>query len=399
MIREKRRKTSQMLPPAFRETYFSLFSGPEPETLHADLYRMLIDEGTDVIIKQLKEYNRRRRRLLDRIRGKIEVRRLKRDERIAKRQVVASDAGNNGVDLRSAFIPLYASTALSAEGWNIIGEPVVRAGKPDVWADEFRTQQRESLLAFKIQCEVTEEAVERWEPKLVLLDGSLLLNFWLFPPPDSTKDYINDFQEALLSSVGLLHYCYSMDIPIVGFVKRTRINHVCKKFGMPKLRDTALMDLVLRLGEYTLPEDKPMTGRIVNSYRRKAEELGIPNREIAEFTDIYSSYIRTGLTTPFRLEIPNYCLDRLEEICTLLFTTSEEENGIPFSISEADRLTKVTTSISNIRTLMIYSKALDLVRKGEMDMHDLNLLALQHGEPWALNDGRYVSGLLGEEGV
>ena len=399
MIREKRRKTSQMLPPAFRETYFSLFSGPEPETLHADLYRMLIDEGTDVIIKQLKEYNRRRRRLLDRIRGKIEVRRLKRDERIAKRQVVASDAGNNGVDLRSAFIPLYASTALSAEGWNIIGEPVVRAGKPDVWADEFRTQQRESLLAFKIQCEVTEEAVERWEPKLVLLDGSLLLNFWLFPPPDSTKDYINDFQEALLSSVGLLHYCYSMDIPIVGFVKRTRINHVCKKFGMPKLRDTALMDLVLRLGEYTLPEDKPMTGRIVNSYRRKAEELGIPNREIAEFTDIYSSYIRTGLTTPFRLEIPNYCLDRLEEICTLLFTTSEEENGIPFSISEADRLTKVTTSISNIRTLMIYSKALDLVRKGEMDMHNLNLLALQHGEPWALNDGRYVSGLLGEEGV
>jgi len=399
LIREKRRKASQMLPPAFRETYFSLFSGPEPETLHADLYRMLIDEGTDVIIKQLKEYNRRRRRLLDRIRGKIEVRRLKRDERIAKRQVVASDAGNNGVDLRSAFIPLYASTALSAEGWNIIGEPVVRAGKPDVWADEFRTQQRESLLAFKIQCEVTEEAVERWEPKLVLLDGSLLLNFWLFPPPDSTKDYINDFQEALLSSVGLLHYCYSMDIPIVGFVKRTRINHVCKKFGMPKLRDTALMDLVLRLGEYTLPEDKPMTGRIVNSYRRKAEELGIPNREIAEFTDIYSSYIRTGLTTPFRLEIPNYCLDRLEEICTLLFTTSEEENGIPFSISEADRLTKVTTSISNIRTLMIYSKALDLVRKGEMDMHDLNLLALQHGEPWALNDGRYVSGLLGEEGV
>jgi len=399
LIREKRRKASQMLPPAFRETYFSLFSGPEPETLHADLYRMLIDEGTDVIIKQLKEYNRRRRRLLDRIRGKIEVRRLKRDERIAKRQVVASDAGNNGVDLRSAFIPLYASTALSAEGWNIIGEPVVRAGKPDVWADEFRTQQRESLLAFKIQCEVTEEAVERWEPKLVLLDGSLLLNFWLFPPPDSTKDYINDFQEALLSSVGLLHYCYSMDIPIVGFVKRTRINHVCKKFGMPKLRDTALMDLVLRLGEYTLPEDKPMTGRIVNSYRRKAEELGIPNREIAEFTDIYSSYIRTGLTTPFRLEIPNYCLDRLEEICTLLFTTSEEENGIPFSISEADRLTKVTTSISNIRTLMIYSKALDLVRKGEMDMHDLNLLALQHGEPWALNDGRYVSGLLGEEEV
>ena len=78
----------------------------------------------------------------------------------------------------------------------------------------------------------------------------------------------------------------------------------------------------------------------------------------------------------------------------MLFTTSEEERGIPFSIGEADRLTKVTTSISNIRTLMIYSKALDLVREGEMNMQDLNLLALQHGEPWTLNDGEYISSLL-----
>jgi len=398
-LNRERKKTFGMLPRDFRETYFSLFSGPEPETLHADLYRMLIDEGTDIIIQQLKEYNQRRWELMRRIREKIEVRRLTRDEKVAKLQVVASDAGNNGVDLRSAFIPLYASTALTAEGWSITEEPIFKVGKPDVWANEFRTQQRESLLAFKIQCEVTEEAVEKWEPKLVLLDGSLLLNFWLLPPPESTEDYINDFQEALLSSVGLLHYCYERDIPIIGFVKRTRINHLCKKFNVQKMRDTALMDLILRLGEYTLPEDEPMKGRIVNSYRRKAEELGIPSHEIAEFTNLYSSYIRTGLTTPFRLEIPKYCLDRLEEICTLLFTTSEEENGIPFSINEADRLTKVTTSISNIRTLMIYSKALDLVRKGEMNMHDLNLLALQHGEPWALDDSKYISGLLGEQKV
>ena len=396
-MNKERRKKPEVIPRVFRETYFSLFSGPEPETLHADLYRMLIDEGTDIIVQRLKEYNQRRRKLVERIRGEIEVRRLTRSEEAAKLQVVASDAGNNGVDLRSAFIPLYASTALVAEGWRILDEPVFKAGKPDLWADEFRTEQRESLLAFKIQCEVTEEAVERWEPKLVLMDGSLLLNFWLLPLPDSTGDYVNDFEEALLSSVGLLHYCYERDIPIVGFVKRTRINHLCRKFRVPKLRDTALMDLVLRLGEYTLPEDEPMKGPIVNKYKKKAEELGIPSRDISDFISIYSSYIRTGLTTPFRLEIPRYCLDRLEEICTLIFTTSEEEKGIPFSIGEADRLTKVTTSISNIRTLMIYSKSLDLVRKGEMRMQDLNLLALQHGEPWVLTDGEYISSLLGEE--
>jgi hypothetical protein len=42
---------------------------------------------------------------------------------------------------------------------------------------------------------------------------------------------------------------------------------------------------------------------------------------------------------------------------------------------------------------MIYSKALDLVEKGEMDMKDLTMLALQHGEPWAINDGEAMSGM------
>ncbi|RLI05069.1 hypothetical protein DRO22_03250, partial [Candidatus Bathyarchaeota archaeon] len=58
------------------------------------------------------------------------------------------------------------------------------------------------------------------------------------------------------------------------------------------------------------------------------------------------------------------------------------------------RLTKVTTNISNIRTLMIYSKALDLVHRGEMKMRDLTLLALQHGEPWTLTDREYVSSIM-----
>ncbi|RJS84065.1 DNA double-strand break repair nuclease NurA [Candidatus Bathyarchaeota archaeon] len=396
MSNKKNRWTDKSLPPDFRETYFSLFSGSETETLHADLYHMLIDEGTDIIIQQLKEYNKRRRDLLVRIRDRVRIKKATYDDKWASNiRVVASDAGNNGVDLRSAFIPLYASTALLASGWSIIDEPIFKAGKPDVWAEEFRTEQRESLLAFEIQYEVTEEAVERWEPDFVLVDGSLLLNFWLSPSPDSTKDYIEDFKRTLLSSISLLHYCYEKNIPIAGFVKRTRINHMCRKLRVSKLRDTALMDLILGLGEYTVPEEA-MKGRIVNEYRKEAEKLGIPGRKILEFTSIYSSYIRTGFTTPFRLELPKYCLNRLDEICKMVFTTSEEESGIPFSISEADRLTKVTTNISNIRTLMIYSKALDLVRKGEMEMQDLTLLALQHGEPWTLTDRGYISSIMKE---
>jgi len=382
------------MPPDFREQYFSLFAGPEPETLHSDLYQKLIDDGTDIIVRQLKDYNKRRKKLASKFREKITVERLERNEKVACMRVAASDAGNNGVDLRSAYVPLYASAALPTEGWKIIDEPIFEAGEADVWADEFRTKDRESLLASKIQFEITEAAVERWEPKLVVFDGSLLLNLWLMPAFGSTDEYRKDFSETMIRSIGLLHTCYERDIPIVGFAKRTRINHVCKSFGMPKLRDTALMDLILRLGEYTRPEAEPMKGPVVSKYKREAEKHGIPENKIKAAMNIYSSYIRTGLTTPFRLEMPEYCLDRLEDIGTVLFTTSEEEIGIPFSICEADRLTKVTTSISNIRTLMIYSKSLDLVKQGEMDLQDLNLLALQHGEPWAINDGKYSSNIV-----
>ncbi|MEM2110863.1 MAG: DNA double-strand break repair nuclease NurA [Candidatus Bathyarchaeia archaeon] len=395
MEREKKKGILSKIPPDFREHYFSLFSGPEPETLHPDLYQRLIDDGTDVIIRQLKEYNQRRKILLDKVRGKIKIEKLRRDEKVASMRVVASDAGNNGVDLRSAFIPLYASAALASEGWTIIDEPIFRACEADVWPDEFRAQDREAMLATKIQVEITEEAVDLFEPKLVVFDGTLIMHFWLLSFEDSTLEYQRDFGDTITKTVNLLHTCFERDIPIVGFVKRTRINHICKKFGIPKLRDTALMDLILHSGEYMVPETEPMKGPVVAKYKEEAEKFGTPKQKIEKFTNIYSSYIKTGLTTPFRLEIPEYCVDRLEEIGTMLFTTSEED-GIPFSINEADRLTKVTTSISNIRTLMIYSKALDLVKNGEMEPEDLILLALQHGEQWVIRDEGYLSNILSE---
>jgi hypothetical protein len=390
--REKRKQVSEEMPPGFRERY-SLFAGPEPETLHADLYQRLIDDGTDVIIERLKAYNQSRKELLKEAREKIKVKKLQQDEKTASLRVVASDAGYNGVDLRSAYLPLYASAALSAEGWTITDEPAYKAGDPDVWSDEFRPQDRESLLAAKIQYEVTEEAVEQWEPKLVIFDGTLAMYFWLFPLTRYSRDYRRDADETLRCAVSLLQTCFMRDIPIVGFAKRTRMNQLCTSLGKSKMRDTALLDLVLNLGEYTQPELKPAAGFVFNSYRRKAEEFGVPGPTIPKITNFYSSYIRTGLTTPFRMEVPEYCLDRLEEIGTVLYTTSEEENGMPFAVSEADRLTKVTTSVSNLRTLMIYSKALDLVEKGEMELKDLTMLALQHGEPWAINDGEALSGI------
>lgn len=372
----------------FRERFLPILSEAEHETIHPDLYSELIDGGTDIIIQRLKDYNERRKNLLRDLRGKIAIKRFAQDERAAHLRTVASDAGNNGADFRSAFIPLYASAAICAEGWTIIDEPIYRAGEPQIWPDEFRSHERESLLASKLQFEVTLEAIERWNPRCALLDGPLLINFWLLPSIfGSTREYEEDFESTIDRLISLLLTCYERDIPVVGFVKRTRMNDICTELGAPKMRDTALLDLVLNLGEYTVP--KPISNRniVLNKYRESCRRMGIPENYAEDFLSIYFSYVKTGFTTPFRIEMPKYCLDRLDEVGALIFTTSEEENGIPFIINEVDNITKITTAVSNIRTLMIYSKALDLVRSGELSPEDLNLLALQHGEPWALRDG------------
>ncbi|MBS7614140.1 DNA double-strand break repair nuclease NurA [Candidatus Bathyarchaeota archaeon] len=389
-------KARPIKPPLpFRERYFSLFTGPEPETLHADLYQRLIDDGTDEIVKQLLTYNQSRKKLLSEVRDKIKVGKLKHDEEAANIRVVASDAGYNGVDLRSAYLPLYASVAVVAEGWTIPYEPHYKAGTPDVWSDEPEPQNREALLAAKIQYQVTEEAVEKWEPRLVVFDGTLAMHFLLLPSTHFSDDYQRDVDETIRCAVNLLQTCYRKNIPIVGFAKRTRMNQVCRSFGNSRMRDTALMDLILNLGEYTEPEAKPTMGYVIDNYREKAAEFGVPDPIIQKITNFYSSYVRTGLTTPYRLEIPEYCLNSLEEVGTVLYTTSEEETGIPFAINEVDRLTKITTSVSNIRTLMIYAKALELVEKGDMDLKDLTMLALQHGEPWTINDREASSAITG----
>ncbi len=385
----------KMLPP-FRERFQPLLSEPEHETLHPDLYSSLVDGGTDRILQQLKEYNTLRKNLLKDLRGKITIKSFPEGEETVNSRVVASDAGNNGADFRSAFIPLYASVAIATEGWAIIDEPIFKAGEPQIWPDEPRPRDRESLLAAKLQFETTVEAIERWRPKYVIIDGSLLINFWLLPAIfSSTEEYEKDFNSAVTQSIRLLYSCYEMDLPIVGFIKRTRMNDICARLGVPKIRDTVLLDMMLGLGEYTAPIALT-NGPIVKAYKRRCLDLGITESDVERILNIHFSYAKTGLTTPFRLEVPEYCLDRLEEIGTIVFLTSEE-SGVPFAINEADNLTRITTSISNIRTLMMYSKALDLVRNGEMKPEDLNLLALQHGEPWVLRDGDHMKMLSGRE--
>ncbi|HYB92846.1 MAG TPA: DNA double-strand break repair nuclease NurA [archaeon] len=390
---ESKKGILERVPQTFREQYFSLFAGPEPETIHADLYQNLIDEGTDLIIEHLKAYNVKRKEIMKKCMELVKIKEAKCDEKLANTRIIASDAGNNGVDFRSAFAPLYAATAIVSEGWDIFDEPVCKAGKPDLWADEFKPEGREALLSAKTQFDVTRHAITKWKPKYAVIDGTILLNIKLMPDTNPGVAYLKDYDETLESAVRLIHSCWKSNVPLVGFVKRTRLNQISRKLGVEKIRDTALLDLILRGGQYTEPIDV-MGGNVVDAYKKKSIELKMDSDFIDNCLNIYSVYIRTGLTTPFRLELPKYSLNQLPEICSIIYTTCEED-GIPYAIREVDGMTKITTTLSNIRTLMLFSKAFDLVKKGEMEPEDLNLLALQYGETFGLCDEVGMSALPG----
>jgi transcriptional regulator with XRE-family HTH domain len=393
----KKKNVLDRMPPEFRDQYFSLYAAPEPEVLYPGLYQKLIENGTDQILKRLKQYNEQRKELAKTVRSQIQVSQIERDETLANARIVASIAGNNGVDLKSAFAPLYASTAIVVEGRKMIDSPVCTVGEPALWSDEFRAQGRESLLTSKVQFEVTTEAIAKWNPKYVVVDGTLLLNYGLLPFGGSTEGYNRDFDLTLTNAIRMLYACYKNNIPIIGFVERTQRTSLCQGFGTSQVRDTALLDLILRRGQCTTAESSPMSGLVVDSYKKKAEEMHIPREDIPRITNFYSAYARTGLGIPFRLELPEFCLDQINTLITILYTTSEED-GLPFAIQEADRLTRITSNLSNIRTLMLYSKALDLVEDGEMEVEDLNLLTLQHSDQWRIPEDRsYASTVLSKE--
>jgi hypothetical protein len=113
-VKSARKSVVAKLPPTIREQYFSVFAKPEPEMVHPDLYKMIIDEGTDVILNEVKRYNEARKQLIKEIRDKLSVKQARCDETSANEtSIVASDAGNNGVDLAVCLCASLCSYSVS----------------------------------------------------------------------------------------------------------------------------------------------------------------------------------------------------------------------------------------------------------------------------------------------
>jgi hypothetical protein len=381
------------VPRAIKEAYSQMLSPESPsETIYPLLYEKLVHDGADKLMTELKGHIDLLRANIEKCRDKVAIENIGgKDSSSEKTRLVASDAGNNGVDLRVGFLPLCAATAIVTEGWEIKEDPLYSTPPgSEIWSGESRLAQRESLLTFQLQFEVTIKGVKKYNPKLALIDGSLALHpelksIELQGSPGFKRDYAKTIEEA----VNMLYTCYKDKIPVVGFIKRPRTNIITQNIlQLDKVRDTALLHFILKPGYYTQPLPERATGHfmgVLSDYKKRAIALGLTGEEVEEITDLYTVYIRTGYYTPFRLEFPKYCLGALPQIVSTLYSTAYED-GLPFAIREVDQLTKISSEVSNLRTLALYSRAMELMKEGKLTAEELEILALQVGELWALRD-------------
>jgi len=367
--------------------YSRLFEVDAKDTQYPLLYDRLIEDGTDGVLERFQEYARQRKTVLEELRAKVSLHTATYDkDGEASGRVVGVDAGRNGTDYRFAYVPLYGAVALMVEDWRVVEEPLCAACQPEVWPAERDPQRRESLLHMALEFYVAKRSVELWSPDYLVFDGGLVLNPVLHPRREDSGDYKRDFAFAVFSVLDLLEACRRLGVSVAGFVKRTKMSHLHRVLGFPPTRDTALLSPVMKAGQYTEPF--LVRNLVVRSYENFADGFN----EGGELTRIYTSYIKTGPTTPFRIEVPSFCARNLGEIASVLFTMADPV-GIPYPVHEADRYTRITRPTANMHTLVLFAKALDLVKKGDLDPTDLDMLALQYGESWSLKDEDYLADL------
>jgi hypothetical protein len=348
------------------------------EMPYVKLYQELVDTGTELLLSRLKTYRREVYKLVEEVKDRLKIYKAVYDKNgPASSRVVGVDAGRNGTEYKFAYIPLYGAIAVLVENWGIVDEPLCVTGPPDIWTSELDPDRRESLLHMALEYHVAARAVEKWKPDYLLLDGGIVLNPKLYPGFQASPQYEGDFYFTVITVLELLNTCRMLQVPVLGFVKRTHMNFYSSSMRNSQIRDSTLMNFILKDGEYSEPFR--VENVVTESYRTVAENL----RYGGDLPVIYSSYIKTG-STPFRVEVPMFCLNKLEELMSIVYTMASFD-GVPYPIHEADRLSRITRPTSNIHSLVLYSKALELVESGEMELKDLDLLLLEYGESWTLN--------------
>ncbi|MGB9630677.1 MAG: DNA double-strand break repair nuclease NurA [Candidatus Methanodesulfokora sp.] len=281
-------------------------------------------------------------------------------------RTVAVDAGYNGIETAAGFRPVVIAVAALFRGARKEAEPIAATMEiPDAYMDEEEGRRISSLVGFYLQFRLAREFLSSVDA--VLLDGPLNMGFSHFMRRFS-REGIKLAEMAGSELVMLLEDAKSLDIPVLGVVKRIRSSVLSRKLKLSGISDLAVSDAFLSRGEYTEPikadwmwDDIVLWSRLVN-----VNPSGL---------EMYSSFAKLG-RRPIRVDMPEYCIDRAGEILSHLANISTPDNGVPLPITAVDRLSKVSDELYR----MFYMRTMSKVARDLGDPTVIPFLSPQYGE-------------------
>ena len=404
-------ETLSAIPSPLRER-IELIEEAVEEAPHPFIYRKLMEEGTKHVVE---EYIRRKSSLkalrlseedMASFLGLREV-----DRRLVKELtdrfesgdllVVGIDAGVNCLNLEVAYVPLCCAVAVLCASFDVVDHLPKAMTRIPFWDDEVYPDWRSLVIGYRLQFELVREAVKAWEPDMIIFDGPFLYS-QLMRGRKGTS-YWSEFEKTLDEGVKALEFCAEKDVPIVGFVKRPEGCSVAKKLVKAGLLRRPVRDTValkwMRYGTFTSPMRyvrrtarlgrMEVPSRMAEEYLNRAVRMGVDESVVS----IEFSYINTGYSFPYKVEVPRPFIDRLDEIMALMLAL-RASRGIPFPVYAADSLTKMTNVTRDLFLLSLRARLADEVRAGRLSEEDIEMFLPRHGESYGLmeEEGRFAPG-------
>ncbi len=286
----------------------------------------------------------------------------------------AADAGANGRDLLIGVYPVITAVGAIFKGASMLSGPKSATAKlPRLYGDEEEARKLSTLVGYYLQFELARHMLEEGGDG-VLIDGPLVLRRSVYSPRGRYygETYVRAYWSAWRSLALLLEEARDRGVPVVGVVKRVRSTQVARRVGLDSIGDSALAALCLSPGEYTSPTPMESAWADLVGHVREA---GVDPRGLRP----HSVIVRAGQGgQSYRIDVPEYALDRVHEIVSRLYSLRVPPSGLPVPIVAVDRLTRVTNREAALLHRRMFSTLASKLGADRVDI--LTLLTLQHGE-------------------
>jgi len=349
----------------------------EIDTLHRQIYQLVVNDVPKAVATYL-DMIRERRKLLEEVSKVIEPINVKKftAEELSDRRITGADGGANGKELEGFYFGIAGAIAYTSTGLEEEDKTPISFGTSLLWDDEFDPGRRAAAIRDKFMYDVARRAVVERKPDLLLIDGPLIPNAGYIPHSDDSEAYKEDYENminALFSLLDLVkkeHKKRGMLMACV--VKRVRSTRYSAILNLSKpMRDSAILNPILKTGQRT-PLIDAAEGRMLK------EVFPSEHKKVKQF------FLKSSRMSPIRVEIPEWLSSKVDEIASLIYSTSDPLTGIPFHILRADALTRVNIPTTDLTYTRFISHVMDKVKSGELAEQDLDLANLRRLEIWRL---------------